>query len=152
MYKFGPFNRSLYSIKESLERRGLVEERTLVLDTGEGHQWHSKEPADTSCFTPGQLAILDHIVSEFGDTGPHDLIDIADDTLPVRMVMAEEELRQKPLPMDAVNNLAKHELGGLDLESVLRGEEDIRRGRTVPWDHVRKEILDRVKQRGDSDN
>lgn len=144
-YTHGPFDKELYPAKDHLIKGGLIEEEPLeVSNLGveqPAFRLRVLKPHPTGVFSPGHQAILDYVVETFGGRAMTDLLDLAYSTRPMLAVTGQGGAHGTRLPMELVDFEASRELGGLSIECVLRGEEDIRRGRVHPWDGIRDQIL-----------
>ncbi len=139
----GPFDAGIYAHLDVLRERGEIREE--VLQTSEGRpyfRYTTGNPLRAHRFTPAEEAILAHVVGLYADTRLQDLLDdVVYETAPFLRVQGQPN--GTVVPMELVDNEARDRLGGIDLDGVLRGEEEARLGKTVPWERVRRELLDR---------
>lgn len=144
---YGPFDPQFYQVLDFLKERGEVREDVHELPEGCVYRYHAVALARPHPFGRAEEAILTHILSTFTSFEGRDLEDFLDvvyETRPMRSV--EGSPHGTSLPMEEVDNEARIALGGVSLEDALLAEEEARQGKTVRWEDLRSELLDRARR------
>jgi len=146
LHQHGPFDPRIYRALDGLKERGEVREEQVFYPSGLGYRYHSVHPGRTHAFTNAEESILSFVLRSYTDKRLADILDVVYDTKPMKS--AGGQPHGTPLPMHVVDGEMRLALSGIDLESALAGEEDVRQGRTVSWQNLKSELSDRIRRRG----
>jgi uncharacterized phage-associated protein len=126
-YRHGPFDRRLYTTVEELESHRWVrtERESFFSGKSKRHVFNASRVEPDLGFTPAEERILDYVARTYAHLPLQALLEAVYQTEPMKAAR-----RDGRVPMDLVNNKAKHSLG-YDLEEVLGEEREIERGNFV---------------------
>jgi hypothetical protein len=90
-------------------------------------------------FTPGEETLLTYVLNAFGEMQPPEqLFDVVLASAPIRR-SAKRALGTE-LPMECVDNEARIDLGGVDLERLLLAEDQARRGDVISLSELERRL------------
>lgn len=139
-YNHGPWDKRFHDYLDLMERSGWIEAERYQYRGGHG-VLIKKLAGMTMNLSPGESAILDYVISEYGQKERQELVEeIAYETEPMKDAVKRRAFR-KPLRMSLVDGESIDRLGGFGLEDLARGLEEVREGRAVSL----KEALDAVE-------
>ena len=143
LHHYGPFDRTLYDVLESLKAAHLIAEEQYPWQGTIGYAYHNVSEPVAFSLSPAERFILDFVIEGFEQ---HDMDRLLEDTVyetpPVKNAKPGEVLN-----MEGANNEMKQKLGGIDLERVLVAERQISEGRYTDLESVLKE-LESARSRG----
>lgn len=135
-YKKGPFDAQIYDIFDWLTRSGIVEGRRGLLG---GRYLTAKGGTDVDTarggFSPGELQLIEVVASRYGTKNVDEVLRDAYATPPMRAAS-----RGDILPMEKERDRLRIARGGLSLERILSGEEQIRRGTFVTHEELKASL------------
>ncbi len=124
----GPFDPAFYVARDALVAQGAITEHQVQFPSGVGYRYEVKQPG-TFAFDDADARILAYVLREYGDKKLAALLeDVVYETKPFQSV---KDQHGAELPMAIVDNEAVRDLGGIRLDSVVRGEVDAQAGRTT---------------------
>lgn len=141
LWQQGPFDPALYKTLDRLRDSGEITEEMVPFSVGTGYRYRSARPGRTHELNPAEEALLTYVLGTYATKDLQQVLDVVYDSEPMRRIDGAE-LKTR-VPVECVDNEMRLRLGGIDLESALAGEEDARRGNTIPWSTLRSELLDR---------
>lgn len=138
----GPFDKAFYEYVEQLKREGSVTEETLTWPTGaSGSIYRFSGTIAPAPFTRGEETILAYIARAYGQMRLDALLDdVVYETEPMRAARASNRQGTR-LAMSRLDNQARREHGGVDLERLLESEEQVREGRGVGLEDLARDLL-----------
>jgi uncharacterized phage-associated protein len=146
LHHYGPFDQELYRALNTLRDAGEITEEPIEFPAGVGYRYASLRQGRTHNFSRAEEAILGYVFKTYAEYDLQSVLDVVYSSKPMkRLEGVEGDTR---LPMECVDNEMQIALGGIDLERALAAEENRKQGKSVPWQVLRSELLDRGRRTG----
>lgn len=146
LHNHGPFDAEIYRALDRLASAGEIEEEAVAYPSATGYRYHCRAPGRIRHFSPADEAILSFVLRSYIGKSLESVLEVVYNTRPMKEV--EGAPIGTPIPLQSVNDEMRLALGGIDLESALAAEDNVREGKTVPWATLRRELLDRGRRTG----
>jgi hypothetical protein len=137
---FGPFDPKLYEALQNLRMEGQIDVYQYLSSGRVGFAYVDIGPPVELDLTDAERLILDYVLDAFHRRPLKELLeDVVYETEPVKEAL-ERGASGEPLEMDRINNTGREELGGLDLEVIMRSEKAAAEGRLRPLSDVFRDL------------
>ena len=135
----GPFDKSFYDVLKSLKTKGLITDEQIAWSKGELYRFIDIGGPVAYDLLPAELHILSRVAELYQTAEIGELLDeIVYQTEPMKAV--EDKRIGTRLNMQALNDLGKKQIGGLDIDTILRSRQEIREGKYFDFDEFLAEM------------